>query len=86
LDRNHNFRLGGDAMKISKITKFRTEDGTEHSTREMAEQFILNAELLEILGASVLEPQDILNTLSSHRQKVRDWLNACDAMEKAALR
>lgn len=84
-------------MQIKKITKWQTSDGTEHSSKAMADQFILTTELVSILAdqrpwarGDDLDPKhtahDVLNTLSSYRTKVREWLDACDAMEKAALR
>lgn len=75
-------------MKITKFTKWRTEDGIEHSTQEMAEQHILNEELLDRLvrdDRTRDQAQDLLNDLTNYRKELRRWLDACDAMERASL-
>jgi hypothetical protein len=75
-------------MKIEKITKWRTSDGVEHSTQEMAEQYLLNDELLGCLARNDRtwdQAQDLLNDLSNYRKELRAWLDACDAMEKASF-
>ncbi len=76
-------------MKITSFKKWRTEDGTEHSTLEMAEHWVRSRELIDALvhdDRPESEVQNMLNTLSSHPRLVREWLDACDAMEKAAIR
>lgn len=75
-------------MKIVKFMKWRTEDGEEHTTPEMANQHILNLQMIEVMAShfSSDSAQDVLNLFSGHRKLVREWLNSCDAMEKAALR
>lgn len=75
-------------MKIDKITKYRTTDGVEHTTREMAEYHIVNRRLVEDL-VQVMEispdgAQDILNVLSGRPKIVREWLDKADAMERSA--
>lgn len=75
-------------MRIEKVEAWRTSDGTFHSGPKMAEQYVLNAELLQYIGevpSRYSDAQDILNTLSGNRKLVRQWLDACDAMEREAL-
>lgn len=76
-------------MEIRKITKFETSDGTEHSTLQMAKQYVKNKEVCEALAEAVYlrenaDPQDIVNWITSHSAMIRDLLDACDAMEKAS--
>ncbi len=77
---------------IKKIPRWQTSDGVEHTTHEMAVRYVINAELLERLVESGMSPdrhhaQDVLNALSDKttRAKLREWVDACDAMEKAAM-
>lgn len=77
-------------MNIEKIAKWRTDDGVEHTSPEMAEQHILNELMLDGLtaapGFTRGQAQDILDILSGDRRRARQWLDACDAMEKAAFK
>lgn len=74
-------------MEIEKFTKWRTEDGVEHSSPEMAEQHIRNEALCKILSqADHMHAQEILNTLSGYAKDVRAWLDANDAATKAVMR
>lgn len=73
--------------RIKIIHKYTTPDGAEHTTIEMAEQYLLNSEMAAFLGARMAhgdDAQDIMNIISGNRQRFRAWLDACDAMEKAA--
>jgi hypothetical protein len=72
-------------MEIKKITKFQTDDGAEHLTVEMACQHLLNEELVSIFAYmdGGCDSQEIINCISSNAKKVREFLDACDAMEKA---
>ncbi len=76
-------------ITVTKFEKWRTSDGLEHSTEEMAHYHILNEELLDVLTRNDRhtrnEAQDILNDLSNYRKELGRWLDACDAMEKAAF-
>ncbi len=79
-------------MTAEKITKWRTPDGVEHSTKEMADHWGLLQQMIEILenrtDLSEESAYDVLNAIGTSqvdRQMVRDWLDACDAMEKASL-
>lgn len=48
-----------------------------------------NDEVLAILtrdDRTRYQAQELLNELSNHRKELRAWLDACDAMEKAALK
>lgn len=72
-------------MRIEKVQAWRTSDGVYHSGPKMAEQHVLNAELIEIIGKEPGDAQDILNIFSSNRKKLREWLDACDAMEREGL-
>jgi hypothetical protein len=76
-------------MKITSFKKWRTEDGTEHVTMEMAVHWVCTCKLVEALTATnrtVAAAEDVLNDLSSHQKLVRDWLDACEAMNRASLR
>lgn len=73
-------------MRIEKVQAWRTSDGTYHSGPKMAEQFVLNAELIGVIGdLSGRDAQDVLNALSGNRKLMRQWLDACDAMEREGL-
>lgn len=74
-------------MEIKQVKAWQTSDGTYHSTRSMAEQFVKNADLVTLLDEIFVTSngQDILNFLSGHRSLVREWLDACDAMEKEVM-
>lgn len=75
-------------MMVEKVQAWRTSDGVYHSGPKMAEQHVLNAELMDYIGevpGRYTDAQDILNTLSGNRKLVRSWLDACDAMEREAL-
>lgn len=74
-------------MNVETITKWRTDDGVEHSSPEMAEQHIRNEALCKILsGADHMHAQEILNTLSGYAKDVRAWLDANDAAAEAVMR
>jgi hypothetical protein len=79
-------------ITVSKITKWQTSDGIEHSSQEMAHQHILNAEMCRSISeesallSKDLDAQDIVNWITSHHRQVRALLEACDAMEKASSR
>lgn len=76
--------------EIKKITKWRTNDGVEHSSVEMARQHLINRETLRVFERSADESfwtaQEILNAISANAAKIRRYLDACEAMEKASMR
>jgi hypothetical protein len=82
--------MGGGAgmITVEKVVKWRTSDGAEHSSEEMAHAYILNADVCELFShiGSDPDPQDIVNTITSNRKKIREFLDSCDAMEKASLK
>lgn len=74
-------------LKIAKFSKWRTSDGVEHSTYQMAEHWILLAAIKEAMAASGISDDaitDAINFIESNRKIIRNLLDACDAMEKAA--
>lgn len=76
-------------LTISHEKIWKTSDGITHSTHEMAVQHIANEAMLDRLerdDRSRNAAQDILNDLGNYRRELREWLDAADAMEKAALR
>jgi hypothetical protein len=49
----------------------------------MADQYVFNKALVEFLhSVGHPDPQDIVNSLSGRKKMVREWLDACDALEK----
>lgn len=77
------------SLIISKIEKWLTSDGVEHTTKEMAEQHVINDEFVASLirdDRTRDQAQDLVNEISGRRDILRRWLYACDAMEKASLR
>jgi hypothetical protein len=71
-------------LTVKKITKWETSDGTEHSSKEMAHAYILNAQICELFDhIPEVESQDIVNVITSHAKAIREFLDASDAMEKA---
>ena len=79
-------------LSITKVTKWETSDGKIHSSQEMANQHLLNADACErikevlLTGADFPDAQDFVNWITSNSKMVRELLDACDAMEKASLR
>jgi hypothetical protein len=74
-------------ITASKIEKWRTSDGMEHTTREMAHQHIAFVDLSDLLSERMSlfdDPTAIVNFMWDHRVSVRAYLDACDAMEMAA--
>jgi hypothetical protein len=74
-------------MQIKQVAMWRTDDGAVHTTKEMAEQHILNHELVTFVqGCGYPDSaQEIVNSISGNRKLVHDWLDACNAMERASL-
>ncbi len=76
-------------LVIKKIETWETSDGAKHHTHEMAEQYVLNEELLddmvEQLGITRDAAQDILNFFGGRRPAIRCWLDSIDKMEKASM-
>lgn len=78
-------------ITVKKIEKWETSDGVVHSSQEMAHQYIMNAEMCADLGEAIylrqdVDAQDIVNWIASNAKRVRAFLDACEAMEKAGLR
>ena len=77
---------------IKKVVKWETSDGKIHSTQEMANQYVLNADACErikevlLTGLDFPDAQDFVNWITSNSKIVMDLLDACDAMERASLR
>ena len=74
---------------INKVTMWQTSDGQVHSSEEMAQQYVANADLRDALEEVIgthgsYDAQDILNFLSGRSKQVRDWLDANDAAMKKA--
>lgn len=72
-------------LTISKKEMWITSDNATHSTYEMACQYVLNAAMLELFH---LQPdqQEIVNVITSNIKQVREFLDACDAAEKALFK
>jgi len=78
-------------ITTEKIIKWRTSDGAEHSSKEMADQHVLNAEICQNISERLylrgdVDPQDIVNWMTSNAKQIREFLDACEAMERASLR
>lgn len=74
-------------MLVCKVTKWRTSDGVEHSSRAMADYHILTERLAADLKPyldSAPEPHDVLNLISSRAKDIREWLDAGEHMTKVA--
>jgi hypothetical protein len=76
--------------RIKRFTKFRTSDGREHDTKEMARQHLRNQELVELFEADSFsgrewDGQEIVNVITSNRALIRDFLDCCDAMERKVV-
>lgn len=73
---------------ITSKKVWETSDGATHTTHAMAVQHVCNAILVDLLvrdDRNAHEAQDLINNLSGYRKQLREWLDACDAMEKASL-
>lgn len=56
--------------------------GKAHPYRSWAEQANLWDEMLELFSiSSVSDTADVVNRISSNKKLVREYLDACDAME-----
>jgi hypothetical protein len=78
-------------ITITKVTKWETSDGKIHSSKEMADQHVMNDEIVKSIDAAIYieagcDAQDFVNWMASNARMVREFLDACDAMEKASLR
>lgn len=77
-------------LTVKKVEVWQTSDGVTHTSKAMADQYVLNAEMvseLTIAGYGADEAQDIINFLSGRRRGlVNDWLNACENLEKEILK
>lgn len=78
-------------LTVRKVEVWETSDGVKHTSKAMADQYILNAEMVRELTTSAgygdNEAQDIVNFLSGRRRGlVRDWLDACEKLEKESLK
>jgi hypothetical protein len=74
-------------LTITKKEVWETSDGVTHTSREMAHAYILNADICELFDhlENSAEPQDIVNTITSNAKAIREFLDACDAMERKVM-
>lgn len=80
-------------MSIRTKTVYLTDDNKQHDTKEMAQHWdLLMSMKLEMRGSVAFakgrtpEPDDIINWIDDHRNLVRAYIDATNAMMKEALR
>lgn len=74
-------------LTVTKLTAWRTSDGAQHATKELADRYVLTDRMIEVLVsygvASAAAAQEVVKVYSEDRHLVRAWLDACDAVDGA---
>lgn len=77
------------AITVSKVTTWQTSDGVQHTSRELADQYVLQTMMQEMLANYGLQSaaiSDVLTALVGNRPHVRAWLDSCDTLDRLGYR